>query len=64
MTFKDRIVDAAFNRAIASIQDALSITDGGWASMWFSGDREEQMLKLLGDYYDSEIKLAAEDPDQ
>jgi len=63
MTEKDRAVDAAFNVAIASIQNALGVTDGGWAGMWFTGDRERDMLNLLGDYYDSEIKIGAMDPD-
>jgi hypothetical protein len=64
MTSKDAAIDAAINAAVRAIQDALGVTDGGFASIWFNGERETDLATILGAYYDAEIDIGgASDPD-
>jgi hypothetical protein len=49
------IAENALNAAILSIQDELGQTDGGVAGIYFSGDKEEQILSLLKSYIQTEI---------
>jgi len=57
MTNRDKIVDEAFNLAIAHIQKALNIDDGGFASMYWCGIREDTMVAALSNYYDAEVMM-------
>ena len=49
------IAENALNAAILSIQDELGQTDGGVAGIYFSGDKEEEILSLLKSYIQTEI---------
>lgn len=62
MTERDRIVDEAFNLAVAHIQKALGVDSGDFAALWFDGDREDAALDLLGRYYDAEEAFKAAHP--
>lgn len=46
----DDIVDDALNAAVASIQAAIGQTDGGFAALWFTGQREAVIKAILTDY--------------
>ena len=54
------IAENALNAAILSIQDELGQTDGGIARIYFSGDREEEILSLLKSYIKTEINLGGQ----
>jgi hypothetical protein len=49
------IAENALNAAILSIQDELGQQDGGVAGIYFSGDKEEQILSLFKSYIQTEI---------
>ncbi len=51
----DDIVDDALNAAVASIQAAIGQTDGGFAALWFTGQREAGIKAILTDYTRAEI---------
>lgn len=51
----DDIVDDALNAAVASIQAAIGQTDGGFAALWFIGQREAVIKSILTDYIRAEI---------
>jgi len=51
----DDIVDDALNAAVASIQAAIGQTDGGFAALWFTGQREAVIKAILTDYARAEI---------
>lgn len=46
----DTLAEAALDAAVATIQGALGQTDGGFAGIYFSGDRGDTILRLLRDY--------------
>ncbi len=54
------IAENALNAAILSIQDELGQTDGGIAGIYFSGDKEEEILSLLKSYIKTEINLGGQ----
>lgn len=51
----DSIVEDALNAAIATIQAAIGQTDGGFAALWFAGEREAVIKAILADYTRAEI---------
>lgn len=51
----ESIAEEALNRAIATIQDAIGQTDGGFAALWFTGERETTIKSILSDYARAEI---------
>lgn len=51
----DSIVEDALNAAIASIQAAVGQSDGGFAALWFTGEREAVIKAILADYTRAEI---------
>lgn len=53
----ETLADAALNAAALSIQDALGIETGDVAGMFFSGTKYEQIMDLLREYAELEIKL-------
>ena len=50
------LAQEAFTEALLHIQGALGITDGGFASMWWCGEREAQVLAALEAYAEAEIE--------
>ena len=52
----ESIVDDALNAAIASIQAAVGQPDGGFAALWFTGEREAVIKAVLTDYTCAEIE--------
>lgn len=50
----DTLAEVALNAAVATIQDALGQTDGGFAGTYFSGHRGEFIRNLLRDYIAAE----------
>ena len=52
----ESIVDDALNAAIASIQAAVGQPDGGFAAIWFTGERETVIKAILTDYTRAEIE--------
>lgn len=57
MTNKAHVLEEALNAAVRVIQDHLGVTDGGWASMVFSGRPEDEFKAQFGAYYDSELNM-------
>lgn len=53
------MAESALNAACADIQQQLGVTDGGFASLWFCGEREEMILSILSDYITAEIQQGA-----
>lgn len=50
------LADAAANAAVKHVQDALGVTDGGFAGLHFSGDDAwVDMTTILFDYIRAEI---------
>ena len=49
------IADDALNAAIATIQAAIGQTDGGFAALWFTGEREAVIKAILADYTRAEV---------
>lgn len=54
---QDAVVEEAFNEAVGIIQQKLGVKDGGFASVYFSGPREDQLKKLLSDYLRAELQM-------
>lgn len=52
----EALADAALDVAVAHIQAALGQTDGGFAALWFSGQREAIVTAILVDYARAEIE--------
>ena len=50
----DTLAEVALDAAVATIQDALGQTDGGFAGHYFSGDTGDAVLRLLRDYIAAE----------
>jgi hypothetical protein len=50
------LAQEAFTEALLHIQEALGVTDGGYASMWWCGAREREILALLEAYATAEIE--------
>lgn len=51
------LANDALNAACAFIQDALQISDGGGAGLFFTGETEAAILKALSDYIEFELTL-------
>lgn len=51
------LADAAANAAIKHVQDAIGVTDGGFAGLYFSNDDSWNTLQtIIFDYINAEIK--------
>lgn len=50
------LAEDALDAAVAFIQDELGQTDGGFAALWFSGQREAMVKAILSDYIRAEIE--------
>jgi len=46
----------ALNAAIATIQDALGVTDGGFAALHFSGQEGDTVRAILRRYIAAEVR--------
>jgi hypothetical protein len=55
------LADDAANKAILHIQNHLGQTDGGFAGLYFSGDRWDDLLSILSDYIKAEIDNTTDD---
>jgi hypothetical protein len=51
------LAENALHEACRHIQDELGITDGFNASIFFSGDREDIISKILSKYIESELMI-------
>ena len=56
-----RLIEASLHKALAHIQDGIGVTDGGHASMWWSGTATEMYAEHMRDYIDSELRQQAGD---
>lgn len=50
----DTLAEAALDAAAATIQDALGVTDGGFAGLYFAGDRGDAIRRILRGYIAAE----------
>ena len=50
----DTLAEVALDAAVATIQDALGQTDGGFAGIYFSGDMGDAIRRILRDYIAAE----------
>lgn len=50
----DTLAEVALDAACAAIQNALGAEDGGFAGLYFSGDRGAAILRILEDYIAAE----------
>jgi len=50
----DMLADIALDAAIAAIQDALGVTDGGFAALHFSGQEGDAIRAILRRYITAE----------
>lgn len=50
----EQMVEDALNAACLAIQDRLGVTDGGTASIFFTGDNEDTFRKLMRSYIQAE----------
>ena len=58
----DQLADDALSAACLHIQKELGITDGGFASMWWSGnDHEPHVNTALVEYIKAELAFNAEE---
>lgn len=46
----DTLAEVALDAAVATIQDALGVTDGGFASLYFAGERGDAIRRILREY--------------
>jgi hypothetical protein len=51
------LAENALHEACRHIQDALGVTTGDTAGLFFTGDREEIILDILTRYIDTELML-------
>ena len=51
------LAENALHEACRHIQDALGVTTGDTAGLYFTGDREEIILDILTRYIDTELML-------
>jgi len=51
----DDLVSAALDAAVATIQDAVSLTDGGFAALHFAGEDGDAIRAILRRYIAAEI---------
>ena len=51
----DKAIEVAGHAAFREIQKALGVDDGGLASFWFTGEREEQFRGLFLAYIAAEV---------
>ena len=52
----DTIAEDALNAAVAAIQAAVGQTDGGFAALWFTGERERILKSILINYARAEVE--------
>jgi len=52
----EELAEDALDAAVAFIQQQLGQTDGGFAALWFSGQREGVVKAILSDYIRAEIE--------
>ena len=52
----EALADEALDVAVKHIQTVLGQTDGGFAALWFSGQREAIVKAILADYARAEIE--------
>lgn len=52
----EALADEALDVAVAHIQAVLGQADGGFAALWFSGQREAIVKAILADYARAEIE--------
>jgi hypothetical protein len=55
----DTLAEVALDAAVATIQDALGVTDGGLAALHFSGAAADTMRRLLLEYIAAERSAQA-----
>ena len=60
-TVASELAYEAFTEALCHIQKKLGVTDGGFASHFWSGPREEMLLELLESYVEEEMENKEED---
>ena len=48
------LADMAGNEAIAEIQIALGVEHGDFAGIYFSGEKWQELVKILADYIEAE----------
>ena len=53
----NQIAENALHAACKSIQDALGQEDGGFAGIFFSGQREDEILAILREYTKAENRF-------
>ena len=51
------LAENALHEACRHIQDALDVTTGDTAGLYFTGDREDIILDILTRYIDTELML-------
>jgi hypothetical protein len=54
----ETLADNALNSAIKEIQDELGVDDGGFAGIYFSGEKWDTLRKELELYIQAELKQA------
>jgi hypothetical protein len=52
---KAALVDAALNAACRAVQDALGVTDGAVAGIFFTSDEGDAFARMFHDYIDMEL---------
>lgn len=57
-------VENALNAACSAVQNIYGITDGGWASMFFSGKNGENFKDIIKAYIKSESYNIPEEGEQ
>ena len=50
------LAEDALHKACIHMQDALGVTTGDWASMFFSGECEDTIYAIFSDYIRSELR--------
>lgn len=51
----EELAEEAAHDAVYHIQQQLGVNDGLFASLYFSGDRWDALISILGDYISAEI---------
>ena len=48
------IIEEALNAACLAVQERIGVTDGGWASLFFTGENRQKFDDLFSAYIRSE----------
>jgi len=51
---ENQIIEEALNAACLVVQEKIGVTDGGWASLFFSGENRQKFDDLFSAYIRSE----------